>query len=132
MHAQIQKYDPIADSFSWATQLPPHVTDTWDACLVAADDKLYLLGGRQKLAEQYCPAAEQWSQLSQPPARYDYGGSFGVVHDGKLLLCGGKTGSNNRDLVEELDRTSQQWKTTDIKLPFAFYWGHSHVASISV
>ena len=126
------QYDNTADRFRGAAQLPQHVQDTWGACLVAADEKLYLLGGEQKLSIQYSPAADQWTQLlSQPPARY-YWGSCGVVHDGKLLLCGGETEGNNRNLVEEFDINTKQWKITDVKLPFAFFYGHSHVASIRV
>ena len=127
----MQQYDNTADRFSWAAQLPQHVRDTWGACLVAADEKLYLLGGEQRLAIQYSPAADQWTQLlSQPPARYDFRGCCSVVHDGKLLLCGGKTEGNNRNLVEEFDINTKQWKITDVKLPFAFYYGDSHLASI--
>ena len=99
---------------------------------MAADEKLYLLGGEQRLAIQYSPAADQWTQLlSQPSARYYWHGCCGVVHDGKLLLCGGKTeGTLDSKLVEEFDINTQQWKTTDIKLPFDFFDHNSHVASI--
>ena len=129
---RIQQYDPTADRFSTAAQLPGQVQNTWCACLVAADEKLFLLGGEQRLAVQYSPAADQWTQLlSQPPARYDLSGCCGVVHNDKLLLCGGKTeGTLDSKLVEEFDIKTQQWKTTDIKLPFDFFHLNSHVASI--
>ena len=129
----MQQYDNTADRFSRAAQLPQHVHNTWKACLVTADEKLYLLGGEQRLAVQYSPAADQWTQLlSQPPARYGWCGCCGVVHDGKLLLCGGKTEGNHWDLVEEFDIITQQWKKTDVTLPFGFVWADSHVASIHV
>ena len=129
----MQQYDNTTDRFSRAAQLPQYVQDTFDACLVAADEKLYLLGGVQRLAVQYSPAADQWTQLlSQPPARYDYCGCCGVVHDGKLFLCGGRTEGNDRNLVEKFDINNQQWKITDVKLPLAFDYSDSHVASIHV
>ena len=128
----MQQYDNTADRFSRAAQLPQHVRDTGHACLVAADEKLYLLGGEQSLAVQYSPAADQWTQLlSQPPARYPLG-CCGVVHDGKLLLCGGETEGNYWSLVEEFDISTQQWKITDVKLPFPFTPCDSHVVSIHV
>ena len=130
---KIQQYDPTANRFSTAAQLPQHVQNTLCACLVAADEKLYLLGGEQRLVIQYSPAADQWTQLlSQPSAGYDWG-CCGVVHNDKLLLCGGETeDTHDRNLVEEFDISTQQWKITDVKLPFAFLWLNSHVASILV
>ena len=130
---RIQQYDPTTDRFSMASQLPQHVHNTMFACLVAADEKLYLLGGTQRLALQYSPAADQWTQLlSQPPVRYVWG-CCGVVHDDKLLLCGGITeGTDDSNLVEEFNINTQQWKTTDIYLPFNFFTCISHVACIHV
>ena len=130
---KIQQYDLTVDRFSTAVQLPQHVQNTWGACLVAADEKLYLLGGKQRLAVQYSPAADQWTQLlSQPSARYDHG-CCGGVHNDKLLLCGGKTeGTLDGKLVEEFDINTQQWKITDVKLPFNFHFLTSHVANIHV
>ena len=129
----MQQYDNTQDRFSRASYLPQHVRDTREDCLVAADEKLYLLGGEKRLAIQYSPAADQWTQLlSQPPARHGWWGCCGVVHDGKLLLCGGQTKGNYKNLVEEFDISTQQWKITDVKLPFAFSYGNSHVASIHV
>ena len=131
--SRIQQYDPTADRFSTAAQLPQHVQNTFCACLVAADEKLYLLGGMQRLALQYSPAADQWTQLlSQPSAGYDWG-CCGAVHNDKLLLCGGETeGTDDRNLVEEFDISTQQWKIIDVKLPFNFSLVSSHVASIHV
>ena len=131
---RVQQYDPTADRFSIAVELPQYVQDTSHACLVAADEKLYLLGGDQRLAIQYSPAANQWTQLlSRPPARYDDWGCCGVVHNDKLLLCGGKTkGTYDANLIEEFDIDTQQWKTTDIKLPFDFSSFDSLAGSILV
>ena len=132
---RIQQYDPIADRFSRTSQLPHYVQNTSEACLVAANEQLYLLGGRQRLAVLYSPAAGQWTQLlSQPSARYDWG-CCGVVHDSKLLLCGGRTeGAYDTNVVEQFDINTQQWKVADVKLPFNFASGsvNSHVASIHV
>ena len=126
----MQQYDNTADRFSRAAQLPQHVQNTLAACLVAADEKLYLLGGEQRLAVQYSPAADQWTQLlSQPSAEYIWG-CCGVVHDGKLLLCGGRTEGRDDNIVQEFDFITQQWKITDVKLPFDFWLYDSHVASI--
>ena len=128
----MQQYDNTADRFSRAAQLPQHVQDTWEACLVAADEKLYLLGGEQRLAIQYSPAADQWTQLlSQPLAGCTFG-CCGIVHDGKLLLCGGRTKGYDDNSVEELDVSTQQWKIIDVKLPFDFHFVDSHVACIHV
>ena len=128
----MQKYDNTAGWFSRVSQLPQNVRNTFYACLVAADENLYLLGGEQRLAIQYSPAADQWTQLlSQPSGEYVWG-CCGVVHDGKLLLCGGETEGNDRNFVEELDISTQQWKITDVKLPFYFWFVDSHVASIQV
>ena len=127
--SQMQQYDPTADRFSWAAQLPQHVQDTFCACLVAVSDKLYLLGGSQRLAVQYSPAAAQWTQLqSQPPDRYH--GECCVVHGGKLLLVG-ETEDNQTNL-EEFDISTQQWNTTEVKLPFSYISRYSHVSSIFV
>ena len=99
---------------------------------MAADEKLYLVGGKQRLAIQYSPAADQWTQLrSQPHAMYDWLGCCGVVHDGKILLCGGDTeGTHDNNLVEEFDINTQHWKIMDVKLPFNFCYINSLVASI--
>ena len=136
---RIQQYDPTADRFSRAAQLPQYVQNTWNACLVAADKKLYLLGAEKKLAVQYSPAADQWTQLlSQPTDTYGLG-CCGVVHDEKILVCGGEilwgeeqTEVTDCNLVEEFDINTQQWKITDVKLPFRFNYDDSHVASIHV
>ena len=129
---RIQVYDVTANTFSWTAQLPQHPQNILGACLVAVDEKLYLLGGKQRLAVQYNPAVAQWTQLQlQPSATYDWG-CCGVVHDGKLLLCGGDTTGEDKNLVEEFDINTQQWKTTRIKIPFAFTYWDSLVASIDV
>ena len=127
---KIQQYDPILDSFSLAAQLPDYVLNTWEASVVSAGDRLYLLGGEQRLAVQYSPAADQWVQLrSQPAARYERG-CCAVVHSGKILLCGGSKDGDCRNTVEEYDTQTQQWNIADLKLPFAFNLLFSHVASI--
>ena len=120
-NTKMQQYDPNTDSFNWQAELPQHAKTTLYACLVAAADKLYLLGSRQRLALQFSPADNQWTKLqSQPPAMYDFWGCCGVVHYGKILLCGGSREATYCDLVEEFDRTLQQWQATNIKLPFNF------------
>ena len=130
--SMMQQYDSTADRLSRASYLPQHVQSTICACLVAADEKLYLLGGKQRLAVQYSPAADQWTQiLSQPLATYVWG-CCGVVHDGKLLLCGGRTEGYDYNLVQEFDINIQEWEITDVKLPFDFvqtccHVGNSHV-----
>lgn len=129
---KMQQYDLTTNGFSWAAQLPFHVQNTWEASLLASGDKLYLFGGKQGLASQYSPSANQWTQLSQPSARYD-SGCCSVVHGGKFLLCGGKD-CDNKSLVEAFDISTQspKWKTTDIKLPFVFHWQCSCVLNIHV
>ena len=129
---KIQQYDPTADQFSWAAQLPDYIQSTRYASLVAAADKLYLFGGHQRLAVQYSPAADQWVQLlSKPFARYNWG-CCAVVRAGKILLCGGQKDDDAHNMVEEYDMETQQWKTANFKLPFHFWWRFSHVVSIDL
>ena len=128
--SKIQQYDPTADSFSWAAQIPEYVQDTQETCLVAAGDKLYLFGGEDNLAVQYSPAVEQWVRLqSQPPNMYGFG-CCAVVHGGKILLCGGSTDDFHYNMVEEYDVQTQQWKVADFKLPIDFSWDSAHVLNI--
>ena len=128
---KIQQYDPTSDSFSWAGELPEYIRNTALASLVAVDNKLYLLGGRQSLAVQYSLSADQWTQLpSQPTAWYSPWGCCALAHGGKILLCGGRKHDDSCDLVEEYDMQTQQWKMADVKLPFHFMFVSSHVASI--
>ena len=127
---KIQQYDPKANSFSWVAQIPDDISDTWYASLVAADENLYLLGGEQRLAVQYNPATDQWVQLlHKPAAKYNYG-CCAVVQFGKILLCGGSNDDSNRNMAEEYDLQTQQWKRVDLKLPFPFNSLCCHVASI--
>lgn len=129
---KIQQYDPTADQFSWAAQLPDYIHNTSGASLVAAADKLYLFEGKQRLAVQYSPAADQWvNLLSKPLARYTFRGCCAVVHAGRILLCGGRKDDDYVcNMVEEYDMETQQWKTAEFKLPFSFWSEYSHVVSI--
>ena len=130
IQTNIQQYDPTTDAFRVLAQLPQHLMDTSKDCLVAADEKLYLLRDPSVASLQYIPSTDQWTKLlSQPNTNY-YRGCCGIVRDDKLLLCGGSRDGNDSNLVEEFDMRTQQWKTKDIKLPFRFQYCDSHVASI--
>ena len=114
--------------------------------VAAAGNKIYIVPRDKHISpstkiQQYGPTADRFSTtsqlpqhvLSQPPARYDRLGCCGVVHNDKLLLCGGRReGAYATNLVEEFDINTQQWKITDVKLPFSFSFIDSHVASIHV
>ena len=132
MDIDMQEYDSTTNRFVWAAHLPRYVQNTEYACLVSAADKLYLLGGLQRLAEQYSPAANQWTPLrAKPTITYDMGCSA-VVHGGKLLLCGGNRHAMNKNSVEEFNIQTQQWRLTDCKLPFCFLQTESFLASITM
>ena len=101
-----------------STQKEPacNARNTQGACLVSVNNKLYLLGGEQRLALEYNPLSNQWVELVPPNLRYfSASGCCGVVmKPGKIWLCGGSTEEGEeRNVIEEYDTSTKEWKTLD-------------------
>ena len=132
-NTRILQYDPSTDSHTYRAYLPDGVQDTYGACLVGTGDKLYLLGGEERLAWQYDIHTDQWIQLTQPSAKYVYyEGCCAVVRAKNIMLCGGSSEEGReRDLIEEYDVKKQSWRILDTRMPFHFDEDCAKVVSLS-
>ena len=113
-------YDPASDTHKEKTSLPEHVNDTNLASLVGVADKIYLFGGRQKLALQYEPATEQWHELVSSTAMvsneyypFEY---YPIVRSTDILLCAGERCRSISYNVE-----TKHWRVLDVCLPFRYF-----------
>ena len=127
-------FDPRENTHSYISRLPRSVRTTEGACLTSTEDKLYLLGGEQSLAQQYDIVSKEWMQLQPPISRYSLRyGCCAVVRGDSILLCGGSTEEDNeRNRVEEYNTRTKKWEMLDSYLPFQFDQRHSLVAHYSV
>jgi hypothetical protein len=109
-------------STKYTSALPDDVRDTVAACLAAASQRLYLLGGRKGLALAYTPLTDQWEQLTPPSLSYSYYGCCSAVLAGHITVFGGSsTGGGKCDGGEVYDRRVGKWHTMDMRLPFGYF-----------
>ena len=127
---RILMYDPSTDTHTHRSQVPDNVRDTWGACLVAVAQKLYLLGGEERLAVQYDPRTNQWVKLTPPTAMYTgYHGCCAVVKSHHIMVCGGDTeGRYDSNRIDEYNTTTGEWRMIDMRLPCQFDMDDTHVA----
>jgi hypothetical protein len=112
------------------TSAPPGVRSTEGACLAAAGQRLYLLGGEEGLALEYNPRTDQWGHLTPPSPRYGWMGDHGyyksgccaAVSDGMIRVYGGSSSTEGGDCnrVEVYDTRARKWQTLDMRLPFMY------------
>jgi hypothetical protein len=117
----------------WYTSARPEdVTSTEGACLAAAAQRLYLLGGRQQLALCYNLLTEQWERLTPPSLRYSgWSGCCDVVAAARITVYGGRSsteGEKETNRAEVYDRRARRWHTLDMRLPFGY---HKHMALVA-
>ncbi|ELU07609.1 hypothetical protein CAPTEDRAFT_144117 [Capitella teleta] len=75
---------------------------------VALGDKIYVVGGYQRVCYSYDPENDEWEVLSKPTHEYDLNAY--TVWKGKILL-------GNREHVEEYDPVEDRWSNRDELLP---------------
>jgi hypothetical protein len=109
-------------STKYTSALPDDVRDTVAACLAAAGQRLYLLGGRKGLALAYTPLTDQWEHLTPPSLRYSpLYGCCTAVSAGHITVFGGcSTVGGKLDRAEVYNTRAGKWHTLDMRLPFVY------------
>ena len=83
-------------------------TRTSGASAASYGDKLFLVGGIDKLCRQYDTSCDQWSNIEKQPKRTHDGG-LSIVHKNKILLLGGYEVRKWSTDVEEFNK--EDWST---------------------
>lgn len=93
----VEEYDPKTDSWSPRSSMP---TARNHAAIGAANDKIYVIGGRlgsafiftasnTNVVEEYDPATDQWGLVRARMPTERSGGTW-AVHDGRIYVAGGE------------------------------------------
>ena len=109
------------ESKSWSTKAPLTESPGWDFSMAAADDKLYIAGGENKICSWYSATTNSWTKASSPGLMH-HDGAF-VFHENKLLLLGGFDCAD----VEEYDIERDSWAVSAFKLPCKVGYPHAFV-----
>ena len=105
--ADVQIYDPLADTWSSGTPLP---TPNTAGVAAVVNGDLYIIGGYPytDAVWAYSPATKKWSaKAAMPAARTDMGVAVvnGIIH-----VIGGNTSAQNRvNAVESYDPATDSW-----------------------
>jgi N-acetylneuraminic acid mutarotase/pimeloyl-ACP methyl ester carboxylesterase len=104
-----------ATSHTWASG-PPMPTPRWDAAAVAADGKLYVIGGYDgsrvlSTVEVFDTATGLWDTSSRAPMPTPRTGLAAVVMDGRIYCFGGHDGTNVVSTLEIYDPATDTWTT---------------------
>ncbi len=88
---------------------------------VALLNKIYVIGGIEKLCMCLNPYLSQWTILSM--CSLDHTRAPAVVLKGRILLCGGQKEPpqsislmKGKSVVEEYDPSTDTWRVSDLKL----------------
>ena len=133
LNPQISVYDPSANTHTLLSCLPSNAGNTWGAWLMGVNNKVYLFGGKQRLALEYNPFSDQWIQLVQPNLWYSAYGCGAAVKSGNILICGGSTEEGKEcDMIEEYNPATNKWTTLSICVPSEYFKGSSQVTRIKL
>ncbi|ELT95379.1 hypothetical protein CAPTEDRAFT_99345 [Capitella teleta] len=102
-----QEFDPALNEWRMRSQMPGRCCY---GAAVAFGDKIYVVGGEEKVCYSYDPENDEWKVLSKPTHAYHYSFPFATVWQGKILL-------GNKEHVEEYDPVEDRWSNRDELLP---------------
>ena len=108
---QLQRYDTEKDSWSVLKRPPSDVTDTKGVCAVAVRNKLYIIGGRDRLCLSYDYKEDIWYSHERPLKYHCNGGALCLGE--MIVLCGGSAS----DVIEVFDLIDLTWHIVPLKLP---------------
>ena len=119
---RLLEYNPFKSDHSECCTLPEAVKSTSGACLLTAFERLYLLGGEQRLAMEYWPYLDQWFVLSSPTLKYDSSCCGVLVQADYIYLFGGRKDKeeDERNAMERCKEGITNWTSCEEKLPFSF------------
>ncbi|ELU15583.1 hypothetical protein CAPTEDRAFT_189446, partial [Capitella teleta] len=102
-----QEFDPALNEWRMRRQMPGRC---YYGAVVALGDKIYVVGGSEKVCFSYDPENDEWKVLSKPTHGYDGIFPFATVWKGKILL-------GDKEHVEEYDPVEDRWSNRDELLP---------------
>ena len=111
----LQCYDISSDVWSFKAALPNTITKTYGASAVSVDQKMFVIGGWEKLCLSYDLPSNNWTILSPPEHMHVYGSS--LYTDKKIIVCGGNHDLKNTDTIEIFDYQRGEWRMSKAELP---------------
>ncbi len=104
----------------------------------SADGKIYAIGGFQTLDniaepqiyfDEYDPLTDTWSRKADLPSAKSHLGSNVAIHDGKILLVGGRSSEATLETIDEYDLEADSWSNkctlpSDFENPSAAIFGN--------
>ncbi|ELU00031.1 hypothetical protein CAPTEDRAFT_191760 [Capitella teleta] len=100
-----QEFDPALNEWRMRSQMPG---DCYGGAAVALGDKIYVVGGDEKVCYSYDPENDEWKVLSKPTHKYY--NNAATVWRGRILI-------GNNEHVEEYDPVDDRWSNRDELLP---------------
>ncbi|ELU02308.1 hypothetical protein CAPTEDRAFT_209471 [Capitella teleta] len=100
-----QEFDPALNEWRMRSQMPGRCCC---GSAVALGDKIYVVGGSQRVCYSYDPNNDEWEVLSKPT--HYYYTNAATVWKGKIML-------GDRKHVEEYDPVDDRWSNRDELLP---------------
>ncbi|ELU13739.1 hypothetical protein CAPTEDRAFT_98406 [Capitella teleta] len=101
-----QEFDPALKEWRMRSEIPG---DCFGGSAVALGDKIYVVGGYQRVCFSYDPKNDEWQVLSEQTHQY-YRNVTATVWKGKILL-------GNTKHMEEYDPVEDRWSNRDELLP---------------
>ncbi|ELT96043.1 hypothetical protein CAPTEDRAFT_34879, partial [Capitella teleta] len=92
-----QEFDPASNEWRMRSQMPGYC---YYGAAVALGDKIYVVGGSEKVCYSYDPENDEWKVLSKPTHKYY--NKAATVWRGRILI-------GNREHVEEYDPVADLW-----------------------
>ena len=110
----LQCYDTTNKSWSLRSPLPQAVTETFGASAVSSGQKMFLVGGKQRMFLSYELPCDTWSSLTRPAQDHWFGSS--IQAGNRIIVCGGLH-DGRMDDIEIYDLQSEKWSMSKVKLP---------------
>jgi N-acetylneuraminic acid mutarotase len=99
-----QEFDPTLNKWRMRSQMPGCCCGS----AVALGDKIYVVGGIERVCYSYDPENDEWKVLSKPT--HEYFTNAATVWKGKILV-------GDKEHVEEYDPVDDRWSNRDELLP---------------
>ena len=99
------EYNPLWHEWKMCSEMPGVCKE---GATVALNDKIYLVGGEERVCFSFAPAADTWTVLAPPQNVYNY--SAGTTWNGKILLVGRKN-------AEGYDPEKDAWSSNQSLVP---------------
>ena len=112
----VQCFDTKTSCWSFKANIPAAVTETLGTATVTVDDRMFVLGGKDKICLSYDTRKDAWTILTPPCQRHHWGSA--VYLKGQVILSGGDNEENvPSDTIERYNSTKDVWEILPVKLP---------------